>query len=565
MLDKNPLTEISEDDIWNDPALVESFVNARYNQTGHGWTESMQSSCVDETDLVWGGRGCEPINRGYLSPTDLGRMNGGWYGWDHRSWSHIWTQISNCNIFFERIEEVPFLANNEHAEWKKRMMGEIRFLRVLMYNDLIVRWGAMPLITESYTMDDLDKVLAVRRAGYKDCVEFMISELEQAAKELPASYSGNNGGRATSVAALALKSRILLYAASPLMNDNVESELVGYQNPEADRWEKAAKAAAQAIEHALESGYDLYRKYDDPSENYYWLFLDVDCKEVLFARQGTNSSVGENLSSFDQWNGPNGYGGWGGNCPLQDFVDDFEVLESNGSIAVTFDWNNPMHKQEPFKDRDPRFYATVSYDGSQWQGREIETFFTVDASGNETGGGRDTKYGNDSWNTSNTGYYIRKWMDEEYNQNSWNFPNPKNWIWLRLGEQYLNLAEALYMSGDENGAREALNVIRERAGMPDVLATGSELLEKIKNERRIELCFEEHRYYDVRRWKEAEKYCNKTVTGITINKHPDGTKEYIPGRKVEDRTFHSRMYWCPILRSERDKNPGFAQNPGYTD
>lgn len=118
MLDKNPLTEISEDDIWNDPALVESFVNARYNQTGHGWTESMQSSCVDETDLVWGGRGCEPINRGYLSPTDLGRMNGGWYGWDHRSWSHIWTQISNCNIFFERIEEVPFLANSEHAEWK---------------------------------------------------------------------------------------------------------------------------------------------------------------------------------------------------------------------------------------------------------------------------------------------------------------------------------------------------------------------------------------------------------------------------------------------------------------
>ncbi len=162
ILDKESLTEISENDIWNDPALVEAYVNARYNRVGHGWTESMQSSAVDETELCWL-RGCDVINFGRVSPTDLGRMNGGWWGWDHRSWATEWGQIANSNIFFERIDEVPFTDES----LRSRMKGEVRFIRVLMYNDLIIRWGAMPLITNSYSINDIDEILSQKRATYK--------------------------------------------------------------------------------------------------------------------------------------------------------------------------------------------------------------------------------------------------------------------------------------------------------------------------------------------------------------------------------------------------------------
>lgn len=560
MLDKKPLTEISEDDLWSDPALVEGFVNSRYNQVGHGWTESMQSSAVDETELTWL-RGCEVINFARVSPTDLGRMNGGWWGWDNRSWGTKWGNISNCNIFFERIDDVPFTDE----ELRDRLKGEVRFVRALEYNDLITRWGAMPLITKSFTLNDVDELLGLKRATYKECVDFMVDELTQAAEELPATYSDDDYGRATSVAALALKSRILLYAASPLMNENVEKVEVGYTSPDPDRWKKAADAAKAAIDAALGNGYALFNNYSDPSENYQNIFLDATSsnKEVLFARMGTASSLGENLSSLEQWNFPNGFGGWGGNCPLQELVDDYELTD-----GTTFDWSNPQHAADPYKDRDPRFYATVLYDGASFQDRTLEIYWDVDAAGNETGtGGKDSKYGVENWNTSMTGYNLKKFIDESYVGNSWNFPNKKNWIWLRLGEQYLNLAEALYHTGDEAGARDAVNVIRDRAAMPHITASGEQLLEAIKHERRIELVFEEHRYFDVRRWKEGPKYLGRTVHAVTIKKYPDGHKTYevspLRSDVGGDRIFDSKMYWLPIMKAEIDKNPNLAQNPGY--
>lgn len=138
---------------------------------------------------------------------------------------------------------------------------------------------------------------------------------------------------------------------------------------------------------------------------------------------------------------------------------------------------------------------------------------------------------------------------------------------MRLGEQYLNLAEALYYTGDEQGARNAVNEIRKRAGMPDITSSGEDLLEAIKHERRIELAFEEHRYYDVRRWKDAEKYLNKTVHGIEIKRYPDGHKTYeicpLKQSVSGDRKFEERLYWGAIPQSEIDKNPQLQQNPGY--
>lgn len=196
------------------------------------------------------------------------------------------------------------------------------------------------------------------------------------------------------------------------------------------------------------------------------------------------------------------------------------------------------------------------YDGASWKERTLETYFDVDASGNEIGGGRDTKYGVDNWNTSPTGYNLKKFLDEDYVGNSYNF-KAKNWIWIRMAELYLNKAEALYHIGDEEGARDAVNEVRNRAGMPDITSTGSQLLEDIKHERRIELVFEEHRYFDVRRWMEADKYLGRTMHAITVKKYPDGHKTYeVSALRSDvggDRIWDDKMYWLPIMKSERDK------------
>lgn len=430
---------------------------------------------------------------------------------------------------------------------------------------MIIRWGAVPLITKSYTVNDIDEIVSVKRATYKECVDFLVSELDAAAAALPASHSGDDYGRATSVAALALKARILLYAASPLMNEGVQLEQVGYLSPESNRWQRAADAARAAIDAAVANSYSLFNNYTDSTENYQNIFLDAASsnKEVLFARMGTASNLGENLSSIEQWNYPNGFGGWGGNCPVQELVDDYEMTD-----GTDFDWNNPRHAASPFENRDPRFYATVLYDEAPFRDRTLETYYDVDANGNEIGsGGKDTKYGVENWNSSSTGYNLRKFINESYVGNSWNFSFSKNWIWLRLAEQYLNLAEALYFTGDESGAREAVNVIRDRASMPHIVSSGDQLLEDIKHERRIELAMEEHRFYDVRRWKEGYKYFNRTVHGINIKKYPDGTKIYevcdLKASVNGKRTFNDKIYWAPIMKSEIDKNPSLIQNPGY--
>lgn len=561
ILDKKPLTEISDNDLWSDPALLKAFVNSRYNQVGVNGAESMQSSIVDETELTWL-RGCETHNFARLSPTDLGRMNGAWWGWDNRSWSTKWTNISNCNIFFERVDNVAFTDETE----KTKLVGQVRFIRAFEYWDLIARWGAMPIITKSFSINDREEIVGQKRNTYKECIDFLVSELDQAAKELPANWSGDDYGRATSVAALALKSRILLYAASPLMNEDVKIPEIGYTTPEPDRWQKAAKAATEALDAAQNAGYELYNLNGDPSKNYQMIFMDNTAanKETLFARMGTSSADGESISSCDQYNNPNGYGGWGGNCPLQELVDAYEVVKDG--VASKFDWNNPEEKANPYANRDPRFYATILYDGAKWMTRNVETYFDVDGNGNITGGGKDTKFGNDSWNASPTGYNMKKFMDEGYALNSWNFC-ARNWIHLRMAELYLNKAEALYHTGDEEGAREALKPVRQRAGMPAVTATGADLLEAIKNERRIEFAFEEHRYFDVRRWKEAPKYFGSTVHAITIKKYPDGKKTYEVDKLRSDvggdRKWDDKMYWLPIPKSEMDKNPNLVQNPGY--
>ncbi len=557
ILDKEPLNAISDVAVWSDPSLIEAYVNARYNQIGNGWySESWVSSMCDETFLTWS-RSTEPINQGYVSPSLIGSMNGGHWGESARRWDTVWKNIGDCNVFFDHIESVEFTDQ----DLKNRLIGEVTFIRALMYWDLVNRWGGMPLITKGYDISTVSEIIDVKRNSYKESIDFIVSECDKAASVLPAVFDGGDKGRATKVAALALKSRVLLYAASPLMNDSRSDDsnfLVHYQNPDAQRWKKAADAAKEVIDVALESGYALYDEYgDDVKAKYDGIFLEGGNSEILFDRQGGESSLGLNLGYIDEANGPNGYGSWGGNTPISEFVDDFQMADGS-----EFSWDNPEQAANPYKNRDPRLSFAVLCNGDMWKGRAVETFFFKKEDGSESGG-LDTKYGSNSWNTSVTGYNVRKFLRESHVVGSWNF-EPRNWIWFRLAEMYLNQAEALYNLGDEAGAKAALNVIRERVRMPHVTSSGQQLWDDIVYERRIELAFEEHRYFDVRRWKIADSVLNKNATGIRIFKESDGSLTYTPEQFVEERKFLApKMYWLPIQLDEINKNPNLEQNPGY--
>jgi starch-binding outer membrane protein, SusD/RagB family len=364
----------------------------------------------------------------------------------------------------------------------------------------------------------------------------VIGQLDEVASGLPVDNDNNWAfGRATKGAALGLKSRLTLYGASPLYNTG--------------SWQDAVTAAQAVISLGK---YSLY------GGGYRQLFFDANNSETIFARLYTKNAGHTHLEIA---NGPNSYGGWGGNLPLQNLVDDYQM--ANGKYIM--DAGSGYDEQAPYVNRDPRFYETVLYNGASYRGSTIETF---------TPGGKDSKDGPDNWNTSKTGYYLKKFMNDAYPlQNPWGNAGFQPWYYLRYAEILLNFAEA---SNEANGAdavpagstlsaRAAVNLIRARAGMPDLAAGLSKdaMRDAVRYERRVELAFEEHRYYDVRRWKIADVTENKPAKGIAITKS-GSTLVYSPKVALDGRSFSEKMYWLPIPRAEiQASNSQIQQNTGY--
>ncbi|MDD4661534.1 MAG: RagB/SusD family nutrient uptake outer membrane protein, partial [Massilibacteroides sp.] len=201
-----------------------------------------------------------------------------------------------------------------------------------------------------------------------------------------------------------------------------------------------------------------------------------------------------------------------------------------------------------------------------FRGREIEFF--ISSTGNKAESGKDSEFGIDDWNASKTHYTIRKFMNETY-RNAWNDKSAQPWIYIRLGEMYLNYAEAMSHLGDETTARLYINKIRERARggkanvLPDITSTGDELLKKIQHERRIELAFEDHRFFDVRRWKIADVTENKPARKITIVRDDVTKKKSYTIEVLQERKFLPQHYLLPIPRSEILRNSSLTQNPNY--
>lgn len=535
-----PTSIVATSAISSDTSVFEAFVTARYIGTrlqdkeadgsnpgfGRGFEYSMMSSFTDESvynndDATW------LIQRGQMAPENLGSAG--------VIWARSYRSIRECNYALSVLPGLQMSAGH-----KTRLEGELKFIRAYRYHDLIRNYGKVVLMGDRVVglNDNLQDPALFNRAPIKDGIDYAVAQLDDAAAKLPLNNDGTwELGRATRGAALALKARLLLYAASPLYNTGT--------------WAAAATAAQAVI------GLNKYGIYTGGYRN---MFLVNETNEVIFERLFTKNA---NHVHLEIANGPNGYGGWAGNSPMQNLVDDYEMTSGKPITDPT----SGYVESDPYANRDPRFYATILFNGAPYRERNIETFVP---------GGKDSRDGIDNWNTTKTGYYLKKYMNDAYPlQNPWGNAGFQPWIYIRYAEVLLNFAEAaneaygpdVTPSGATMSARQAVNMVRQRpsVNMP-VIAAGvsqSAMREAIRRERRVELAFEEHRFYDVRRWKIADVTENKPAAGVIITKTATGFT-YTPKVALDGRHFETKHYWLPIPRSEIQASGGqLQQNEGY--
>lgn len=555
----------------NEKLIAEEYENARsqvanlYAGMQNGLYvigDAMRASVSDEAEFTPQGD-AQKFNSGswdeYTNPDDV--------------WEHFYTWIRRVNVYLNTIENIqvnldaykndPSDSQQEIYRTRKAEVDnwakEARFLRAYYYFELVKRYGGVPLI--KIPLDINTDYSEINRNTLQECIDFIVDECtelggemdednDEDTKSLPIQYNDVNLGRVTRGAALALKSRILLYAASDLWN-NPESWAPAYENKElvsvtgnrTEKW-KAAAAAAKAVIELNDGGLPAYSMMTD----YTLLGKLYQSSELILVRRMWNTN------DFERNNYPAGYpNGSGKITPSQNLVDAFEMTDGS-----SFDWNNPEHAANPYLNRDPRLSMIVYMNGAKFKDITIETF----------NGGTNSK---EIPNGTTTGYYLRKFIDANLNL-SINQESNHPWVIFRITEMYLNYAEALNECEPGNSdIAKYVSMSRSRAGvnMPSIPASlnQTEMRERIRNERRVELAFEDHRLWDARRWLIAEKVLGNdpeqgNLYGINITK--TGEDEYIYRKVlVESRIFLPEMYFYPIpanvLLNESVK--GWRQNP----
>ncbi len=594
-----PPDQISAELVWNDPALAQAFVTEIYNGLSvGGFSEQMLSSVSDEAMFTHPNRGIDLVNASIINATNLGWVDNTW------GYNQMYNRIRAANITIERLTGTENGISDQRI--KDQLMGEAHFLRAYFYQQLVRYYGGVPIIDKSYALND---EFAVKRASYEACIEFILKDCEDAARLLEGMTLPK--GRTSSLAAKALKSRVLLYAASDLHDiptaKTKSSVISGYANPEllgyltgdrTARW-RAAQAAAKVVLDAA-SGYKLTLSSKVSAEegrsNYKSIAMGGGSKgpgidaaaasELILARYFIDRSD----MRYGRYNGPNGYHNWAGNTPIGLLVDDYEMLD-----GTKFSWTNPEHKAAPYQNRDPRFYATILYDGAGWKPRNLVSGNVDPANQIQTGEydliedgklitfkGLDTRGSSiENWNGSWTGYYMHKFIDSDPNIVDANHPQFVPWPFLRYTEVALNYIEASIELGELDQAVLWLNRIRFRAGMPEITATSAaELRNVYRHERRIEMAYEEQRYHDTRRWMIAPETLGRKTTYIKVTGkfkpgktmsapyHYDPTiydYTYTPTTETaqENRKWEDKIYFRPFSRDEINRNKELTQNPGY--
>ena len=547
ILDREVVLSLTEDDVLTLYNNTQSRAVAIYNYLPSGFRcvdGAMMASASDEAEYTLETSSIQMFNVGSWNAKN-NPDGGSWWNNFRGIYlvNHFLANSDNLDLEMYRLnpDDIGHEQYQNRLDNIKRWKYEVRFLRAYFYFELIKRYGGVPVITRPVEIGD-----SFPRNTLDSCVNFIVKECDDIALGLPIKYTEQeNLGRATRGAVLALKSRVLLYAASDLFN-SPEKWASGYANKDLisvkpidrkERWKKAADAAKDVID-LTDAGYAL-------SNNYQGVFRSYTDAEIILARRDGASN------DFEKTNYPVGYDlGNSGNTPSLNLLDDYEMLD-----GTAFDWNNKNHAANPYKGRDPRLAFTILSNMTKFNGRPVECWT----------GGRD---GKGVPRATKTGQYLLKYIDPELNLLEGR-TSVHTWILIRLAEVYLNYTEALNeYQPTHSDIKIYYDKIRRREGikmpeLPDGLDQDA-VRQKIRHERRIELAFEDHRLWDARRWMiAADNEMGKGVLNIPLRGleilNRGGVPSYSP-IEIEKRNFEPKMYLYPIPQGDLDI-AGWSQNP----
>lgn len=545
VLDTVARDAFAEDLIYSDPSQVERLVFTAYNSTESWGINRFQ----------WWGRRFNIEGGSFeakfnFQDLDLFRVRAGWTasntGIFNQKWSNYWDYVRLTNEFLDRIDESEAMAID--PEKVGILKAEMKFLRANLYSKLIKYYGGVPILERALGLEDNFDLV---RNSYEECVDFIVRELDEAAAVLPETRPDSEFGRATKLAALAVKSRTLLYAASKLHDPSTVPNGPLYDYTKGSKWQDAADAAKAIID--IVGVRDLMPVNN--AQDYQNLFLSPN-QDILFARPfgsefydfGTDAN-----SLWDQTQSPNGYTGWALSSPTHNFALQFNMADGTTTDGGGYDPQNPN------ADREMRYYANLLFNGADFRGREVQYYLSEDVDAFPHGLDSPEGLGN-TQHSSKTGYNIRKFQDENVPVAGGISPQ-RPYILYRLAEIYLNYAEAQYHLGKEADALEYLNKVSSRALQPNITASSDALLEAIKRERRVELSFEGHNFFDERRWMEVD-HLGFDIQGLKWTKKADGALEF-DEYTVVTRPYFEKHYYLPIPITEVEKAPSMEQNFGY--
>lgn len=595
-LDKESDTELTLPMVFEDKTRIEGWLANVYSHVpdpywGYarklGWDILSDDMTASERWRQWDWKVIPMLLGEWTPSTD----------WDGNYWSRLPQLIREANIFIENVHPLP--EQGISATEVTYMKAEMRFMIAYYYYLLSNTYGPIPFKPNYIAPTDFNLAdLMEGQRPYYEVVDWVDKELKEVAEILPAKYAeARKYGRATSIMCLAVRARMLLFAASPLVNGN--PDYANHKNKDGEnlfsttadktKWAYAAQACKELIDAAEAAGHKLYTEKNedgtiDPFMSYQNLFLtryDEGNTEILFARPG-----GSEYGEYEKHATPAASGGSGGLGVTQSLVDAFfmenglpinddnsEYVETGFSVSdETRDntvWDTEVNggaisKKNTYNmycHREPRFYITVSYNNSYFtQEKRVFNFFN---------GSADNPHTHDA---PQNGYLIRKKISPDLNVKQGTYKYRPGIVY-RLGEAYLNYAEALNESDPGNGdILVYLNKIRERAGIRQYttgatdenyihvdLNDQAEMRKLIRAERRVELSCEGIRYDDLRRWKEAENVLNGDFYGMNFSgKDPSSFYVRTPYLK---RVYKKAYYWFPIHQSEMDKNDKLVQSP----
>ncbi|WP_319503054.1 RagB/SusD family nutrient uptake outer membrane protein [uncultured Draconibacterium sp.] len=597
ILDQKAVDAFNEESVFEDLNLTKAYLGRCYDFIGVdnnmllGLREDLLVGATDEA-LCIHRPGGYPFVKGSMSPDELGHFGNWRFNWI--TWN-LYSNIKNVNVFLANAQNVPTENAGEEAQLAT-YIAEAYFIRAFDYVNLMRSYGGLVLVNQPFELGE--DFLSMERSSLDATLEFILGDLDKAIAGLP-TKDDMEQGRATKGAAAALKSRILSWSTGELMHGAYSTDpLVSFQSNSRESLLTQAQTIAKAIMDGNYGDYSLTGSTDDPpspltqtdveaySENFFSIFTQRGewNDEAIWGVQHLQSQG--NRTTQNRWWGPCGYHNWGNNGPNEPVVREFEMADGTPFV---WDKYNPGDNEvreataaelaadpeiNPYVGREPRFYASILFDGAPWIQRPtdaaalepnnlVQTGYYIAADGTQTAG-VDTRQGPiEAWNGTKNGYYIKKYQDPatvgQY------FNNENAWIEMRYAEVVLDYAEACIELNEVEKGMDALNMIRNRAGLPDKMTTDQdEAREWYRHERQVEFFGEGDRWYMIRKWMIAEDVI-KTVHPIKIYHYEDGSHRwfYDTGSDADLRSWNDANYWLPISRTEINKAPQLQQNPGY--